>query len=99
MMPGYRLPELMQVIHLTLVIGVYKDIGNRADVTNNLNENGEYLCSWLYDDGVAGIWYDRYYLPQDITGVEAEEGNLNNPPIPLSAVNFCNRSNSRCTRI
>ena len=64
---------------------VYKDVGNRADVTNNLNENGEYLCSWLYDDGVAGIWYDRYYLPQDITGVEAEEGNLNNPPIPLSA--------------
>ena len=63
---------------------VYKDIGNREDVTNNLNENGEYLCSWLYDDGVAGVWYDRYYLPQDITGVEAEEGNLNNPPIPLS---------------
>ena len=63
---------------------IYKDIGNREDVTNNLNENGEYLCSWLYDNGVAGIWYDRYYLPQDITGVEAEEGNLNNPPIPLS---------------
>ncbi len=64
---------------------LYKDVGNRADVVNNLNENGEYLCSWLYDDKDAGIWYDRYYLPQDITGVQAVSGNLNNPPIPLSA--------------
>ena len=64
---------------------IYKDVGNRKDVVNNLNENGEYLCSWLYNNGQDGVWYDRYYLPQDITGVEAEEGNLNNPPIPLSA--------------
>lgn len=66
---------------------IYKDVSNREGVVNIYNERGaisEYLCSWLYDDGNAGKWYDRYYLPQNITGVEAEEGTLNNPPIPLS---------------
>ena len=63
---------------------IYKDVGNREDVVNNLNENGEYLCSWLYNDGDTGIWYDRYYIPQNTTGIEAVSGNLNNPPIPLS---------------
>lgn len=63
---------------------IYKDISNREGVANILNENGEYLCSWLYNDGDTGTWYDRYYLPQNITGIGAEEGNLHNPPIPLS---------------
>lgn len=26
-------------------------------------QNGSFLCSWLYDDGNGGIWLDRYYLP------------------------------------
>lgn len=26
-------------------------------------QNGSFLCSWLYDNGDGGIWLDRYYLP------------------------------------
>ena len=67
---------------------IYKDVSNQKGIVNNYNEKGavsEYLCSWLHDDGETGKWYDRYYLPQNITNVQAESGNLNNPPIPLSA--------------
>jgi hypothetical protein len=32
--------------------------------SNVINEeNGQFLCSWLYDDGNTGVWLDRYYLP------------------------------------
>tara|TARA_R110001592_G_scaffold42708_4_gene138654 strand:- start:4082 stop:7705 length:3624 start_codon:yes stop_codon:yes gene_type:complete len=30
-------------------------------------ENGQFLCSWLYDDGDTGVWLDRYYLPDFTT--------------------------------
>ena len=64
---------------------IYKDISTRGDNVNNYNLKGDYLCSWLYDNGLSGVWYDRFYLPQNITGLSAESGNLNNIPLPLSA--------------
>ena len=36
--------------------------------SNVINEeNGQFLCSWLYDDGETGVWLDRYYLPNFTT--------------------------------
>ena len=36
---------------------------------NDLQQNdifGSYLCTWLKGDGIEeGIWYDRYYIPND----------------------------------
>ena len=63
---------------------IYKDVSDRKGIVNNTNESGAYLCSWLYDDQIEGKWYDRYYLPKNVTGIAAVSGNLNNPPIPLS---------------
>ena len=53
---------------------VYKTL----DKNVNYNEqNGSLLCTWLYDDGVDGLWYDRYYLPQNVSELSASRGNLN----------------------
>ena len=53
---------------------VYKTLDKNA----NYNEqNGSLLCTWLYNDNVDGIWYDRYYLPQNISELSASRGNLN----------------------
>lgn len=54
---------------------IYKGV----DISENVNTanfyGGEYLCSWLYEDGVDGIWYDRYYFSTNTTGVSAIKGN------------------------
>ena len=63
---------------------VYKTL----DKNVNYNEqNGSLLCTWLYDDGVEGLWYDRYYLPQNISELSASRGNLNQVFNYISEVN------------
>ena len=53
---------------------VYKTL----DRNINYNEqNGSLLCTWLYDDGEKGLWFDRYYLPQNVSSLSASKGNLN----------------------
>lgn len=50
------------------------------DETNNNKkneENGTFLCSWLYDNGSTGVWYDRYYLPNYINKITALSGTAN----------------------
>ncbi len=54
---------------------LYKGVDISENV-NTANSNvGKYLCSWLYDDGSAGTWYDRYYFSTNTTGVSAIRGN------------------------
>lgn len=55
---------------------VYKPLD--GDVRYN-EKNGTLLCTWLYDDGNQGVWYDRYYLPANISELSASQGNLNQP--------------------
>jgi hypothetical protein len=45
---------------------------------NKINEeNGTFLCSWLYDDGNGGEWLDRYYLPKLTSPVASLSGTAN----------------------
>jgi hypothetical protein len=55
---------------------LYKLLDESNNNTRN-EDNGTFLCSWLYDDNVKGIWYDRYYLPNFKSKVSALSGNLN----------------------
>jgi hypothetical protein len=55
---------------------VYKPL---TDNIKHNEKNGSLLCTWLYDDGDQGVWYDRYYLPANISELSASQGNLNQP--------------------
>ena len=55
---------------------VYKLLDESNNNTRN-EDNGTFLCSWLYDDNVAGVWYDRYYLPNFKSKVSALTGAVN----------------------
>ena len=57
---------------------IYKNVNPEEGTTFNEN-NGNLLCSWLYDDNKGGEWFDRYYVPQlSGTSVFAGiSGNLN----------------------
>lgn len=48
---------------------VIKNIDTHPEVANAHNQRGEYLCSWLHDDGANGLWYDRYYIPANVNGL------------------------------
>ena len=42
---------------------IYKNVNPDEGVTVNEN-NGNLLCSWLYDNGNGGEWFDRYLNPR-----------------------------------
>jgi hypothetical protein len=42
---------------------IYK-LQDESNANTRNEENGTFLCSWLYDDGERGIWLDRYYIPR-----------------------------------
>jgi hypothetical protein len=46
---------------------------------NQNEKNGTFLCTWLHDNGKEGRWYDRYYIPSNISELSASRGNLNQP--------------------
>lgn len=55
---------------------VYKP---RPESINFNEKNGTLLCTWLHDNGKEGRWYDRYYLPSNVSELSASQGNLNQP--------------------
>lgn len=55
---------------------IYK-LQDESNLNTRNEENGTFLCSWLYDDGDTGTWFDRYYLPNYSTPLVALEGTLN----------------------
>ena len=63
-----------------------KDIDSRS--TNNENQRGKYLCSWLYDNAElsgSGIWYDRYYIPSNKSGLSGSGFGPGLYALPLEA--------------
>ena len=55
---------------------IYK-LQDESNLNTRNEENGTFLCSWLYDDNDKGIWYDRYYLPKFSTPLVALSGTAN----------------------
>lgn len=54
---------------------IYKLLDESNNNKGN-EENGSFLCSWLYDDGINGTWYDRYYFPKYTTPVATLTGSF-----------------------
>ena len=55
---------------------VYK-LQDESNFNTRNEETGTFLCSWLYDDGAGGMWFDRYYSPKFTTPTVALEGTVN----------------------
>ena len=62
---------------------VIKDVDGRS--VNNENQRGKYLCSWLYDNNDGGIWYDRYYIPSNKSGLSGSGFGPGLYALPLSS--------------
>jgi len=48
---------------------VYKLLDSNNNVNKTNESNGIFLCSWF--NVTDGIWYDRYYIPQNISYLDA----------------------------
>jgi hypothetical protein len=48
---------------------VYKLLDNNKNVNTANESNGIFLCSWF--NIIDGIWYDRYYIPQNTSYINA----------------------------
>ena len=48
---------------------VYKLLDNNNNVNETNESNGVFLCSWF--NVTDGIWYDRYYIPQNVSYIDA----------------------------
>lgn len=59
---------------------VFKLLNDNENTNKHNENNASFLCSWLYDDGGSGVWYDRYYLPNKISKVDVLVGTINDRP-------------------